>query len=163
MKDIVGALKLNDHLVLEFLACFARFEYALKRSGYASGTEKEVRADWDAFALTLKILPDQEIQAVLTAGELLLNNPPQKQVLIAGSLDWKDGIPEGQADVQKILIYVRRVRNNLFHGGKFLVPTGPVDEPARNQALIDSSLAVLQAVLAVPASKKVAEAFLPDA
>ncbi len=45
------------------------------------------------------------------------------------------------------LIYVRRVRNNLFHGGKYFEE----DAVNRDERLIDCSLVVLEAcVRAVP-------------
>jgi hypothetical protein len=42
---------------------------------------------------------------------------------------------------------VRTVRNNLFHGGKFPMPVGPVDDVAHNTELVSSSLRVLRACL----------------
>jgi hypothetical protein len=37
-------------LVLQFFLVFARFEYALKRSGFLRGNESKVEPDWDRFA-----------------------------------------------------------------------------------------------------------------
>jgi hypothetical protein len=160
--NIVNALNIDRELVLEFLAFFARFEYALKRGGYALGGEKRVDVNWDSFAQDLRKLPPAQLESVLALGAALMKEPPKKQVLINDSLAWKDAPHEAPSDIEKILIYVRRVRNNLFHGGKFPVPTGPVDEPARNEALIRSSLAVLQAALIVPGFEKLQLIFEPD-
>jgi len=79
--DIVNALKIDRDLVLEFLAFFARFEYALKRGGYASGNEKEVNANWDTFAQDLRKLPPDKLLSVLTEGSLLLREPPKRRAV----------------------------------------------------------------------------------
>lgn len=43
---------------------------------------------------------------------------------------------------KKILILIRRVRNNLFHGGKF---NGEWFEPERSEALMRNALIILRA------------------
>lgn len=48
-------------------------------------------------------------------------------------------------DLDRLLVLVRRIRNNLFHGGKF--PEGPEDDASRDRELLKSDIAVLQACL----------------
>ena len=58
-----------------------------------------------------------------------------------------DATPENDtlSDVVKIIRYIRRVRNNLFHGGKF--STLPVSDRRRNAELMQYSLVVLRECL----------------
>ena len=44
-----------------------------------------------------------------------------------------------------LLLMVRTVRNNLFHGGKF--PLIPVSEPSRDSTLLHHSITILAACL----------------
>lgn len=53
-----------------------------------------------------------------------------------------------------VLLYVRRIRNNLFHGGKF---NGHWFEPKRSEELLRHSLTILRGCLA--ASKEVRGTF----
>ena len=56
---------------------------------------------------------------------------------------------------QQVLMMVRWVRNNLFHGGKFLpVPAG---DDARDKLLVQYSLIVLRAC--IPLHNQVNEAY----
>lgn len=51
-------------------------------------------------------------------------------------------LPLKKKSSQKILILIRRVRNNLFHGGKF---NGEWFEPERSEALMRNALIILRA------------------
>jgi hypothetical protein len=54
----------------------------------------------------------------------MLASPPRKQVLRDTGLDFEEQVIDGnQARAQQTLLMARTVRNNLFHGGKFL-PNG---------------------------------------
>ncbi len=48
--SILDLLNVPPELTLEFLASFARFEFALKRAGYALGDDTKVMPDRDSFA-----------------------------------------------------------------------------------------------------------------
>ncbi len=54
---------------------------------------------------------------------------------------------EGQTDIGWLLVIVRTVRNNLFHGGKYPVPSGHIREPARDPKLLNCGLTVLETCL----------------
>ena len=107
--------KLLDNLVKELFFKFARIEYALKASGFHEGGEGGVRANWDSFAISVDGCIENS-PASKEAAEYLTKNPPKKQILENGSLAWKI-VPECLNRTQNILHCVRRVRNNLFHGG----------------------------------------------
>jgi hypothetical protein len=107
-------------------------------------TKKE--ADWNAYA--------KENEAALAAfseppflesKSYLLEDPPEHLDLVDGTIRW---MPHPQrrteSDSQYLLRVVRDVRNNLFHGGKYAEPDGPVRELARNRRLIDSACEILE-------------------
>jgi hypothetical protein len=61
------------------------------------------------------------------------------------------------SEIEDILLSVRTVRNNVFHGGKF--PDGPVPEPLRDEQLITDCLMVFQSLLVLPLPSGVGEHF----
>jgi hypothetical protein len=128
-------------IILFFM--FSRFEYALKRGGYVQWTE-EAKPDWgryarDHAALLISISSSEFTDAVA----LLKDSPPKKQIIRDGHLDWGQDRSVSGFDFARLLCLVRRVRNNLFHGGKVLELDGD-----RNQKLIDASIAVMDTILA---------------
>jgi hypothetical protein len=131
------------NLACEFLAVFSRMEYALKASGYATGPNK-VEAWWDKFANDIetdfKAVKDKSF---VDAVNYILTAPPRKQVLNGNVLAFADQtIDPNQGTAQQVLLMIRTIRNNLFHGGKFL-PHGE-KEAGRNERLVVSSLIVLR-------------------
>ena len=127
---------------ISFSAIFARFEYALKRSGYILDKGQRVEADWDRFANELGVTFWDEVRNSGDAG-ILIARPPRKQAVAEdGGLDWREAQPVG--NVQELLGAVRRVRNNLFHGDKYL---GPDWDSSRNERLVIESRAVLELAL----------------
>ena len=83
-----------------------------------------------------------------------MEHPPKKQVVVNALIDWDEAAPQTNLRSDLVLIYVRRVRNNLFHGGKF---NGRWFEPQRREVLLRHSLTILRACLA--ASEDVGRAF----
>jgi len=74
-------------------------------------------------------------------------NPPMKQIVDDNNnLSWKgDPISKNQYDFKELLVLVRRVRNNLFHGGKF--PNGDVEDSERDERLIKFGMIILEECL----------------
>lgn len=121
----------------EFLRIFARYEYTLKETGFGrAGKSGEVEAAWDDFANT--VLTKKFLEHVKESGlaPTLLSKPPSKQILNGGTLGWEEGTPP--QSVQDLIGAVKRVRNNLVHGGK----SGDKDSD-RNDTLIAESISVL--------------------
>jgi len=149
--QLYRCLGIDEHLAAGFFIVFSRFEYALKRTpGYASESTNDVRPDWDKFANDHDARFDRgRTDELETAVDYLLNNPPEKQVLSDGVLGWKPVPGENVPLLRQLLCVVRRVRNNLFHGGKFPPPFGPVAEPGRNSALLQSCVIVLEESLSL--------------
>jgi hypothetical protein len=139
----------DKDLVLCFLLVFARFEYALKRTEFLCGDASRAEPDWDRFADSLKgRFEKSHRQSFIDALSYLNDHPPQKQIVLANQLRWKQNVRDISESQEKwILRLVRTVRNNLFHGGKYPYPDGPVEEPARNRHLLSASLTVLEECL----------------
>ncbi|RYG10867.1 MAG: hypothetical protein EOO07_21465 [Chitinophagaceae bacterium] len=136
------------------MATFSRMEYALKAAGYALGSAQKVESDWDRFANEIHEQFSQiETQEITEAKTLLLNNPPRKQVLKNERLVFQNQVvDQNQRNTQQIIRFVRTVRNNLFHGGKY-IPNGE-QEVGRNEALVNASLLVLKTCLELNAVVK---------
>ncbi|OXI90787.1 hypothetical protein CFB40_10680 [Burkholderia sp. AU31652] len=140
-------LPITPDLVTGFMGVFSRYEYALKNSGFAIGGENRVDPDWDAFARSIADEFDNlDEPGFREAATYLVTSPPRKQVLVGQRLHWKESPPDGalRASAQALLM-VRRVRNNLCHGGKFWIPDD--ERRDRNEKLVKASLAVLLACL----------------
>ena len=132
--------------VFRFLATFFRWECALKHNGFSrSGAHGQAEPDWKAFAVAhdtaIKAL---QVPEFVAARDVLLSNPPRREVFQENQIVWVDNPRRlhETADADYLLRVVRDVRNNLFHGGKFVRGSAP--ELARDQMLIDSAVAVLE-------------------
>lgn len=112
-------------LACEFLHIFSRFEYALKRTSFLKKTDGGgAEPNWEKFSETLD--KEMELTAVESgefqaAADYFFQSPPKKQIVDEdGDLGWRDEIIlENRRNFSVLLVLVRRVRNNLFHGGKF--------------------------------------------
>jgi hypothetical protein len=98
-------------------------------------------ADWRKYACSVADLVTKNKEAVA----LLQSEPPKKQVVSDGRLAWSADRYTGSFDLARIFDLVRRVRNNLFHGGKF--PEGPEADISRDQKLLDAGIVIMQACL----------------
>lgn len=141
----------------KFFRAFSRFEQVLKASGYYKRKPErrgrpdgepnypEAAPDWDRFANE-----QPEIQDLLNdpkldpAIEYLAKDPPWHEVVKDGALSFQQKQGEIRT-THDLLLAVRRVRNNLFHGAK--TPLGPMNDPVRNQELIRGCMAVLREIL----------------
>lgn len=131
-------------IAVEFLAVFSRMEYALKSTEFADGGSARVEPAWDRFANHIhECFAQLEDVGLDRSVQLLLEQPPRKQVLLDGRLSFvEQEIEHGQRSTQQLLKMVRTVRNNLFHGGKY-APDGEVHQ-GRNEQLVTASLVVLK-------------------
>lgn len=145
---------MTDHPHLDQLAgklfhVFSRTEYALKAAGYNNG-DGAAEANWRNFSLAVEdLITNPTTQELQEAIDFFFNAPPKKQIIVGGVIQWKISEPGTNSKADKLLIYVRRARNNLFHGGKF---NGHWFAPERSEPLLRHSLAILTAcVESVPA------------
>lgn len=106
----------------DFAAAFSRFEYALKKAGFVETKGNTVEATWDRFGNShTEMFFDSPSDELARALDYLTTKPPKRQVLTADKrLDWDtDAAPVPRKSLAPLLVLVRRVRNNLFHGGKW--------------------------------------------
>ena len=143
-----------DRLAIQLFRTFARVEYALKVTGRHFG-DGAAQANWYQWSEELVDLfekpPSEPLRQAI---DFILAAPPKKQVVEEGALKWVVVKPSAKTKSDEVLQYVRRVRNNLFHGGKFNV--GFFD-PERSEPLLSHSLTILEE--AVRASPEVDSAF----
>jgi hypothetical protein len=143
-----------DQLADEMFRTFARFEYALKAAGFHNG-DGDAQPNWRAFAESVAdVFENPSASELSDSIRYILEHPPKKQVIANGLLAWSVSEPCTDLKSDRVLLYVRRVRNNLFHGGKF---NGRWFEPQRSERLLRHCLTILDAC--VDASKDVNDAF----
>lgn len=141
-------------LAAEFFRVFSRIEYALKVSGFNNG-DGPAEANWTKFADAIEgfvsMSSSQETQEAI---EFILKEPPKKQFIVGGVMEWREVKPSTNSQADTLFQYIRRIRNNLFHGGKF---NSYWFAPERSERLMRSALIVLTA--AVEQELKVREAY----
>ncbi len=143
-----------EQLATNMFRTFARFEYSLKAAGFHRGNGA-AEPDWRAFAVSVSgLFDDPRTAEFSTAVGYILAHPPKKQIIADGVLSWGDAAPNTNLQSDLVLQYIRRVRNNLFHGGKF---NGQWFQPERSECLLKHSLVILTACL--EASPEVGEAY----
>lgn len=150
-NSLVESLQITRELALDFFVTFARFEYALKAAGFVHQPHGVAEADWDCFFTFLEQLPTAEIAPVIAAGKRLLDEPPKRLVLDGKDPSWREVRRGHQADIRFIFEAVKRARNNLFHGGKWITSPQRVD---RNRIVVSDALNVLRALLDVPGAHR---------
>lgn len=128
---------------VNFFKVMMRLEYALKAIGFAEMNGARLEICWDRFAN--EHLGKVFFETITHSGKAntLISRPPSHQVIDACSgLTFTPAAPV--RNVQDLLGALRRVRNNLFHGGK----SGDVDHD-RNDTLIAESIYVITEILLV--------------
>ena len=134
-----------NKLSIDMFRVFARFEYALKAAGFHHGAGR-AEPNWEKFARSIgSTLDEPDTKKLQEAVQYILEHPPKKQVIKNDKIDWYEVEPDHISRTELILLFVRRVRNNLFHGGKF---HGHWFEPVRDYDLLRHSLIILRACLA---------------
>ena len=100
---------MND-LVNEMFYTFARFEYALKATGFIKNTD-DAKPDWTKFANSISPLFDNHDDPdVKSAVEFIFADPPNKQVVRDGRLEWRNADSGTVNCCDSLLIFVRRIR-----------------------------------------------------
>ena len=109
-----------DALAFSFFKLFAQYEYALKVMAYAhAGRQQQAEIDWDRFANEVgAAIMNNDNPAVVQARQHILDHPPKRQVWVDGAVAWETISSEDRSP-QSLFSHIRRVRNNLYHGGKF--------------------------------------------
>jgi hypothetical protein len=145
----------HEKLILEFFLLFSKLEYALKMAGFNKGNGN-AEANWNAFAESISDKFNRNNNAELTKGvDYILKNPPNKQIIKNGILEWSSTQPNSKSETDLLLQYICRVRNNLFHGGKY--KGSLLENPDRSEQLLTSCVTILTYCLEL--SPNVKEAF----
>lgn len=130
-----------DNLAFDFFKLFAQYEYFLKKQGFFQSIRGKIIVDWDCYANKIvgknfmDLLGEDKISA-----EYILREPPKSQVVENEMIVWKS-VNNEEVNVQALFGHIGRVRNNLFHGGKF---NGTWFDPKRSALLLKNSLIVLE-------------------
>ena len=133
--------RLNE-LSGEFFREFSRYEYCLKVTKLRN-QEGKVSADWDKYATQVQI--DFEAPTdpeVAEAINYYMTHPPKLQIVRDNELVWDEALPVQGNKAVLVLMLIRRMRNNLFHGGKF---NDQWFEPQRSEELLHYALIILKA------------------
>lgn len=120
LEEAFRRVDFDRELVSKFFTMFSLFEYALKEAGFRRpGSNAE--PDWDAFTDSIEKCFDQNKSIELnTAVSYIFNEPPMQQINMNRQMHFEPRDPgNGISNIRKLSLYLRRVRNNLFHGGKF--------------------------------------------
>lgn len=145
-----------DDLAHRMFRQFSRMEHALKSAGYLERPNGDAKASWVSFGEEIDasfrdlVSRDEELR---DAVRYLRDHPPKKQTVSNGVLGWSETPPTAPTETGVLLLYVGRVRNNLFHGGKF---NGRWIDPGRSRKLLPRCLTVLDRTLLLSGRVKAA-------
>ena len=119
-----------------------RLEFALKDIGYCvPGRQQAAEVNWECYTNDKLGSPFWEMIKTAPEVQTLIETPPKKQIVDqGGSLVWQQ--PGAVSSIQDLIGATRRVRNNLFHGGK----SGDPDAD-RNTRLYAAALFVVDQIL----------------
>lgn len=148
----------SDESAVRMFWTFAQMEYALKavKAFRTVKKDRSVGPNWRKFAETIDADFNNNQDANFTeAVNFLINKPPGRQIQNdLKELHWDYTPCNGTCRADVILAHVRRVRNNLFHGGKF---HGVYHTGERAEELLTHSLCVMH--VSVNLHEEVREAF----
>lgn len=145
-------IEIDSNILLDFFLTFARFELSLKNSGFFRRRKKidlrdppDAHADWNLFAVSIQdsFRCDRTTALQDACGYLLLTPPWREVVIDKNSIAWQcDPPPESLPEAGRVLLCIRRLRNNLFHGAT-LSPDQGYDK-GTTESLLKASVVVLQ-------------------
>ena len=134
----------GKELIFKFFISFSRFECALKNTLiFTLVNNNNVRPNWDRFINSISDdFQPNRTPALFDAVDYLITNPPKRQQIANRQLSWQNlTLPPQTSMCMRLGIYIRTVRNNLFHGGKFVGSYEP--DISRNYTLINNCLIIL--------------------
>lgn len=145
--DIQRVTRLEKNLVYEFLVVFSRLEYAAKMSKFVEPLlegeqERKLTILWDDVSdqiegnWTIALKEDDELKKAVDYYD---THPPEKQILTINGIEFKSTEIQNVAHSSKMLLAVRRVRNNLFHGGK----ASKSENVERSSALLRNGITII--------------------
>jgi hypothetical protein len=146
----------DKELAIEFFVVFSRFEFSLKYSKQMyrkPGTRLKkvdqkkmysVQPNWEMFVSEIRPRLDQiKLTEILNAADGLLNPPVNKEEMDdEKEIVWVPAEKGNRGDLEYIFDLIQIVRNNMFHGGKYLST-----DLIMNKQRIKSALNVLRICL----------------
>ena len=141
MPSPFDGIRVPKELVCDFFALFSRFEFALKDIGYTRQGRIPIEPAWHSFAQHMagEMAVEHESELSKAIG-YLVGEPPMIQV---GPQRWDHSALHGATEIEQAIDAARRVRHNLFHGGKH----SPHSPDGRDTSLIEASSALLRECL----------------
>ena len=118
----------------EFFFRFSKFEYALKMGGYLKSKKigSNAEPNWDDFVK--KHFGGFKVS--VESKKLIELAPMRQKIATEDRLEWKAvGLENDPTELGKVVRYLKAVRNNLFHGGKF--DENKWEDNKRNRELIE--------------------------
>ncbi|TCC60735.1 hypothetical protein [Citrobacter braakii] len=135
-EKVLGGI--DPKLVTAFFNYFSRFEHALKmrglkkiRSGFIVGVE------WSNYSPAINY--PTKVKAIDEAVEYLCSEPVKRQ---KEDLSWENTPAIANVTFDDALRQIPYIRNNLFHGGKYLKP-----DAKRDNSLLEASIVLIKACL----------------
>jgi hypothetical protein len=126
---------------LRMFVAYSRFEFALKECGFLrAGNDGIAHADWKRFAKAADLADVLKEAANDADVRAMIANPPQVQIVRGKFLAWEEKIAKPIKAVLPLLLAVKAIRDNLFHGGKH-------GEDPRDDALCRAALVVMSLCL----------------
>jgi hypothetical protein len=136
-------VKGHDSQRLAFSVAFALFEYCLKECGYFRGHDY-AKADWPRFSKRQTELGMTFDAIARDAVDYILSKPPRVQIVEPvhqNFVVFQDRDLRG-TEHARICEALRRIRNNLLHGGK-----QPYEFQRRDERLVRAGLKIIEAYL----------------
>lgn len=142
-----------EKLAFDYFKLFAQLESVMKSRGMtraAGATNKRghrnIEIAWNELAKLLgKDFPER-IDQQSEAAKYIFKYPPLKQVFLTDRVQWVRS-KQSKDTTLALLLYLGRLRNNLFHGAKF---DGTFSDgwaaPARSETLLGHGVTILQAI-----------------
>ena len=129
---------------LEYLYWFSRFEYTLKENGHLKSNQIGNRAiaNWDSFR-------DEYLERYSPSNDAykLIELHPKQQIIGPNNSvnHWEEAnISHCSKPLCKVIVMLKTVRNNLFHGGKHYSKSD--EEKKRDLKLVELSLNVIKEI-----------------
>lgn len=128
-----------DLLIFQFFKAFSRFEFALKVNGYFQyPTGNRSDPGWSSFYRVY----EEDYQLCTWEMELLENLPKRQKKDCEGDLTWENlSFKPDASELSQLILAIKTMRNNLFHGGKCGDPDW--DTPERIKFLLQRGLKTL--------------------
>lgn len=138
----LDAINRHPKDAVPFFQVMMRLEYSLKAIGYVAGRGTRLVVLWDDYVSSrLKNSFFEDVKRMGIA-KTLIEFPPSRQILNCDKkLDFETRLPPLKNAIE-LFQAVRRLRNNLFHGGK----SGDPDH-RRNDTLISEAVTVIDKLL----------------